>query len=93
MVLDAKMGNHIVTARRRVLTGTSVELTDGLPSNLKLDLSPLNLKPGSEMVLFSGGVDTHRNANDYRRTGCRLIRPSLCLSIFLRGGGFAAKVS
>ena len=70
-----------------------MELTDGLPISLKLDLSPLNLKPGSEIVLFSDGVNAHRNANDYRRTEVSFDSAEPLFVNLSEGGGFAAKIS
>ena len=92
VVLDAKMGNHIVTARRKGSDWYIGGINGWAPISLELDLSPLNIKPGSEIVLFSDGVNAHRNANDYRHSEQSFDSAEPLLINLSEGGGFAAKI-
>ncbi|MDE5940625.1 MAG: glycoside hydrolase family 97 catalytic domain-containing protein, partial [Muribaculaceae bacterium] len=65
-VLDGKMGEFIVTARRKGDNWYIGGITNWTPRDLTVDLSPLNLKDGAKMKLFTDGVNAHRNGNDYR---------------------------
>lgn len=87
-ILDGKMGEYIVTARRKGNRWYVAGLTDWTPRELKVNLSFLG--GGShEATLFSDGVNADRNARDYRRETLA-VDASRDLDIKLApGGGFA----
>lgn len=91
VVLDGKMGEYIVTARRKGSDWFIGGITNWTPRDLTVDLTPLNLTDGAQMTLFTDGTNAHRNGNDYRKTTS--TAPAGTLNIHLApGGGFAASI-
>ena len=92
VVLDGKMGEYIVTARRKGGEWWIGGVTDWTPRELSIDLSPLKINGTAEMTLFTDGANAHRNGNDYRRQEMTLD-PTKPLKVKLApGGGFAAHI-
>ena len=92
IVLDGKMGEYIVTARRKGNEWYIGGITNWTPREVSIDLSPLKLKGVSQISLFTDGVNAHRNGNDYKH---QIIEASTSAPLKIRmapGGGFAAKV-
>ena len=86
-ILDGKMGEYIVTARRSGDTWYVGGITDWTPRDVEIDLSFLG---SGEAMLFSDGVNADRKASDYRRETLP-INASQPLKVHLApGGGFAA---
>ncbi len=91
-VLDGKLGEYIVTARRKGDEWYIGGITNWTPRDLTVDLSPLNIKNSAKMKLFTDGVNAHRNGNDYRSETTD-VAPSNTLKVHLApGGGFAAHI-
>lgn len=90
-VLDGKMGEYIVTARRKGNDWFIGGITNWTPRDLTIDLSPLNLKEGTEMTIFTDGANAHRNGNDYRSQTTTVASDSLHVHL-APGGGFAAHI-
>ena len=91
-VLDGKLGEYIVTARRKGDDWYIGGITNWTPRDLTLDLSPLKIKNSAKMKLFTDGVNAHRNGNDYRSETTD-VAPSNTLKVHLApGGGFAAHI-
>ena len=91
-VLDGKLGEYIVTARRKGDDWYIGGITNWTPRDLTVDLSPLNIKNSAKMKLFTDGVNAHRNGNDYRSETTD-VAPSNTLKVHLApGGGFAAHI-
>lgn len=92
IVLDGKMGEYIVTARRKGKDWFIGGITNWTPRDLTVDLSPLKLDGAARAVLFTDGANAHRNGNDYRRETVA-VSPTGALKIHLApGGGFAAHI-
>lgn len=92
-VLDAKMGEYIVTARRKGNDWFIGGITNWTPRDMKVDLTPLNLTEGAQMKLFTDGANAHRNGSDYRSTTTQVL-PEGSLDVHLApGGGFAAHIT
>lgn len=92
-VLDAKMGEYIVTARRKGNDWFIGGITNWTPRDMKVDLTPLNLTEGAQMKLFTDGANAHRNGSDYRSTTTQ-VSPEGSLDVHLApGGGFAAHIT
>lgn len=92
-VLDAKMGEYIVTARRKGNDWFIGGITNWTPRDMKVDLTPLNLTGGAQMKLFTDGANAHRNGSDYRSTTTQ-VSPEGSLDVHLApGGGFAAHIT
>ena len=92
-VLDAKMGEYIVTARRKGNDWFIGGITNWTPRDMKVDLTTLNLTEGAQMKLFTDGANAHRNGSDYRSTTTQ-VSPEGSLDVHLApGGGFAAHIT
>ncbi|MDE7155874.1 MAG: glycoside hydrolase family 97 protein, partial [Muribaculaceae bacterium] len=90
-VLDAKMGEYIITARRAGDTWYVGGITDRSPRDIEVDLSFIG-KPQATMTLFADGVNAHRIGRDYKKT-VSTVDTTRPLKLHLSpGGGFAAKV-
>ena len=88
-VLDGKIGEYIVTARRKGNTWYVGGLTNWTPRDLTVDLG--FMAPGSEVELFSDGVNAHRNARDYSRKVVKTGADGKLKIHLAPGGGFALK--
>lgn len=92
VVLSAKKGEYIATARRKGDKWYIGGITNWTPRELSIDLTPLGLNGQSTMTLFTDGVNAHRNATDYRKQTSQ-IGSDATLDIKLApGGGFAAVI-
>lgn len=93
LILDGKMGSHIVTARRKGSDWYIGGINGWDPMDMEIDLSKLNLPANSKITLFTDGINANRNGNDYVRTNNK-VDTSKPLKVHLSsGGGFAAKIS
>lgn len=91
IILDAKMGEYIVTARRSGDTWYIGGLTDWTARDIEVDFSFLKDKTRS-LTLFEDGVNAHRIGRDYK-LGTSQIDKNGKLKIHLApGGGFAGKI-
>ena len=89
-VLDGRIGEYIVTARRKGSTWYVGGITDWTPRDLKVDLSFLGGCRTAE--IFRDGVNADRKASDYKRvkTNIDTARP---FEVHLApGGGFTLKI-
>ncbi len=91
LVLDAKLGEYIVTARRKGDSWYIGGLTDGTARDLEVDCSFLEDR---EYVgdLFKDGVNAHRIGRDFQSESVRLNRQSKLKLHLAPGGGFAVRV-
>lgn len=87
-VLQGKMGEYIVTARRVGKNWYVGGLTDWNARTVKLDLSFLG-EGKYEAVLFSDGVNAGKQAADYKKTEQTVERSSSLQIDLAPGGGFA----
>lgn len=93
VVLDGKMGEYIVTARRSGDVWYIGGITNWTPRDVTVDFTPLNLPEGAEIELYADGVNAHRNATDYKKTS-RSLDASRHLTVHMApGGGFAARIA
>ncbi len=92
VVLDGKMGEYIVTARRKGNEWYIGGITNWIPRELEIDLTPLRLGGTREMTLFTDGVNAHRNGNDYRKEIVSLKNERFLKVKLAPGGGFAAHI-
>lgn len=91
ITLDGKLGEYIVTARRKGNVWYVGGMTNWDARNLKVDLSFLREK-GDTAILFKDGVNAHRNGVDYKKESIQL-KGKKELDIHLApGGGFAFRV-
>ncbi len=96
VVLDAKIGEYILLARRKGATWYLAAMTNWVPRDLTVDLSLLPSVGGdhksSSAVIFADGINAHRDATDYKRSVVT-VTPGQKLDIHLApGGGWTAIV-
>jgi len=91
-VLQAKVGDYVLIARRSGKDWFVGGLTDWSARDLDLNLS--FLAPGEYfMNIFSDGINADRYASDYSHNVVE-VRPELMMKIHLApGGGWVAKIS
>ena len=93
VVLDGKIGEYIVTARRKDNTWYIGGMTNWNARTLEVDLSSI-LDNGSYTVdLFRDGVNAHRIASDYKREKTTLPDSRKLTINLAPGGGFMMRVA
>ncbi len=90
IVLDGRMGEYIVTARRYGNTWYVGGMTSWEARDVTVDLSFLAGKSGTA-TLFKDGVNARRNGQDYSMETVKLSGQPLKLHL-APGGGFALKI-
>ncbi len=91
-ILAGKMGEYIVTARRKGDVWYVGGLTNWDARELELDLSALG-NGACKVKIFSDGINADRDAQDYRRTEIE-TESSVPFEVRLApGGGFAMKIT
>jgi len=88
-VLEAKMADYVLVARRNGAQWYVGAMTDATPRELNLDLSFLDDR-AYEMMIYQDGINADRNGNDFaliRKTVSRADRLPIKLA---PGGGWAA---
>ena len=89
-ILQGKMGEYIVSARRKGNTWYVGGITDWTARNITIDLSFSGAAP-SQVTLFRDGANAHRAGRDYKKEN---VKPSNDGKINIHlapGGGFAMK--
>ena len=90
-ILDAKMGEYIVVARRKGTVWYIGGITDWTPRDVQVDLSFID-QGSTVATLFKDGVNADRAGRDYQRETIS-VRKGQKLGFHLApGGGFAMKV-
>lgn len=90
-VLDAKMGEYIITARRKGDVWYVGGITDWTSREMNVDLSFLP-QGDYDVELFADGVNAHRKGTDYRKVTETLSSDKSLKIKMYPGGGFAAKI-
>lgn len=91
ITLDGKMGEYIVTARRKGNVWYIGGMTNWDARDLKIDLSFLGEK-ARIATLFKDGVNAHRNGTDYKKESVQLKGEKELNIRLAPGGGFALRV-
>jgi len=90
-VLDAKMSEYVLLARRNGSEWWIGAMTDWTPRDLELDLS--FLPDGNfSMDSFEDGVNADRDATDYKKSTQPVSRRTKMKIHLAPGGGFAARI-
>lgn len=90
-VLDGRMGDYIVTARRKGDVWYIGGLTDWQARDIEIDCSFFGNK-NYEGVLYKDGVNAHRTGKDYRCVPVELNGNTRLKIHLAPGGGFAIRV-
>jgi alpha-glucosidase len=90
-VLDAKMSQYVLLARRNGTDWWIGAMTDWTERDLELDFSFL---PDGNFTLdaYEDGVNADRDAMDYRKSSRQITRATKFKIHLAPGGGFAARV-
>jgi alpha-glucosidase len=90
-VLDAKISQYILLARRNGSDWYVGAMTDWTARDLEVDFSFL---PDGNFTLdsYEDGVNADRNASDYKKLTKQITRATKLKIHLAPGGGFAARV-
>ena len=91
VVLDGKMGEYVVTARRKGTVWYVGGITDWTERDVVVDCSLLNGSAASA-VLFRDGANAHRAGSDYKLETIQLKSDSKLKIHLAPGGGFALQI-
>ena len=90
-VLDARIADYVVVARRNGRDWYVGAMTDWTPRNLEIDLS--FLPEGTfTMEAYQDGVNADRNASDYKKITTQVNRSTKLKLPLASGGGWAARI-
>jgi alpha-glucosidase len=90
-VLDAKVADYVVVARRSGRVWYIGAMTDGTERTLTLDLSFLG-EGSYSATIFQDGVNADRDGNDYRQVVKGLLDGRSLTIRMAPGGGWAARI-
>ncbi len=90
-VLDAKISQYVLLARRNGSDWYVGAMTDWTPRDLEVDFSFL---PDGNFTVeaYQDGVNADRNASDYRKTTQQITKATKMKIHLAPGGGFAARI-
>jgi alpha-glucosidase len=92
-VLEAKVGNYIVVARKNNNNWFIGGMTDWEPREFAIDFAFLEEGKSYTAEIFRDGINADRNANDYKKV-VQSVKKGDKLKVQLApGGGWAAKLS
>jgi alpha-glucosidase len=90
-VLDARIADYVVVARRNGKDWYVGAMTDWTARNLEIDLS--FLPEGTfTMEVYQDGVNADRYASDYKKTTVQVNRTTKVKLPLASGGGWAARI-
>lgn len=91
VVLDGKMGEYVITARRKGDTWYVGGLNNWDARDVEVDLSFLS-SGSHKAVLFKDGVNAHRTARDYKREEVSVSSAQPLKVHLAPGGGFTLQI-
>ncbi|MBP5328210.1 MAG: glycoside hydrolase family 97 catalytic domain-containing protein [Bacteroidales bacterium] len=90
-VLQGKVGEYIVTARRKGNTWYIGGITNWTERDIELNLSELGITKAT-IELYSDGANAHRKGSDYRHKTIDNNMPAITVHL-APGGGFVMKIN
>lgn len=90
-VLDGRIADYVIVARRNGRDWYVGAMTDWTPRNLEIDLSFLP-EGNFSMDAYQDGVNAERNASDYKKTTTPVNRTTKVKLQLVSGGGWAARI-
>lgn len=92
-VLDAKLGDYVVIARRHGHDWFAGAMTDWTARDLEIDLSFLSDDGKFRMQEYQDGVNASRFGSDYQKTESQVSRSTRIKIRMAEGGGWVARIS
>ena len=92
VVLDGKIGQWVVTARRSGKTWYVGGMTNWTPRTLEVNLSQLGLAAGTQLDIFADGKNAAIDGTDYTRKSVTLPEGGVISIDLAPGGGFMLTV-
>jgi alpha-glucosidase len=89
--LDGKVGEYVVTARKKGETWFVGAMTDWSPREIAIDLSFLE-SGNYRAEIFSDGINADRDATDYRKEVINVKKGDRLHVKLMNGGGWAARI-
>jgi alpha-glucosidase len=90
-VLDAKLAEYVVVARRKGSDWYIGAMTNWTPRDLEIDLGFLG-EANLRMESYADGVNANRMAGDYKLTKAPVTKAAMLKIHLAEGGGWAARV-
>lgn len=90
-VLDAKVSDYILIARRSGDAWYLAAMTDGSERELKVDLSFLP-EGNHEMEVFLDGINANKFASDYKKESITVSKGENMVIKLAKGGGWVARI-
>ena len=92
VVLDAKIGEYVVIAKRKGDTWYTGAITNGTEDTreFKIDLDFLKAETSYEMTSFEDGINAGRQGMDYKKNGGTVKNEESLTITLVRNGGWAA---
>lgn len=91
-ILDGKIGEFIVTARRKGSTWYIAGQTNWTGRDVTVNLGSLGLNKTAEAVIYRDGINAEKNGCDYK-VDTRKMNPSDTIQIHMAsGGGFVIRI-
>ena len=92
VVLDGKIGQYVITARRSGKTWYVGGMTNWTPRILEVNLSQLGIAAGAEIDIFADGKRASVDGTDYTRQSITLPESGVISVELASGGGFMLTV-
>ena len=92
VVLDGKIGQYVITARRSGKTWYVGGMTNWTPRILEVNLSQLGIAAGAEIDIFADGKRASVDGTDYTRQSITLPESGVISVELAPGGGFMLTV-
>jgi len=92
IVLDSKISDHILMARKSGKEWYVGAMTDGSAKELELDLSFLDKDQSYNMIILQDGINAHRYASDFKKIVRKVSRNDIIKIKMAPGGGWAARI-
>jgi alpha-glucosidase len=90
-VLDGRIGDYVVVARRKGHDWYVGAMTDWTPRQLQIDL-PFLGAGNFQMTAYEDGATADRNASDYKKTTTPVSKTTRLTVKLAPGGGWAARI-
>jgi alpha-glucosidase len=91
-VLDARIGDYVLIARRKGKDWYVGAMTDWTARELEVDFSFLT-NGGFRMEAYQDGANANRYGNDYAKVKSRISRNTKLKIRLAEGGGWVARIS